>query len=341
MHHVPVRMPNNNYSKMAGSGVSDLLAAAFSSTLSTPILTYDQYEADKAKQDDTKSYTNWQALGMDRLFSLSHITGKIGDKRNGQRASGATIEVCVKTLAGRTTSVKVPEHAYVSDLKEAVTEVEGTPVDQQRLVYGGIQMEDVKELSEYGIQEHCTVHMVLRLRGGGCPPKYYIDDSLLDPSFDYDFTRKVDDGTVFYRGGKRYFRPYGWKRCALKVLDRYGDNDWLGRPGHRTGSCEGEWPVSYHGTGVNVSGSIAQEGYNLSKGKRFKYGKGIYSTPSVDVAAKYAHCFSHHGHDYQLVFQNRVSAVDLKVIDSGVGEYWVQPSEGAIRPYGICIRRSS
>ena len=38
------------------------------------------------------------------------------------------------------------------------------------------------------------------------------------------------------------------------------------------------------------------------------------------------------------MFQNRVSGTDLKVIDSGVGEYWVQPHEDYIRPYGICIR---
>ena len=122
-------------------------------------------------------------------------------------------------------------------------------------------------------------------------------------------------------------------------MDRYRDNKWLGRSGHRTGSSDGEWPVSYHGTGVNVSGSIAQEGYDLSKGKRFRYGRGIYSTPSIDVAAMYAHRFEHKGERYQLVFQNRVRATDLKVIDSGVGEYWVQPHEDFIRPYGICIRR--
>ena len=88
----------------------------------------------------------------------------------------------------------------------------------------------------------------------------------------------------------------------------------------------------------NRGGSIAQEGYDLSKGKRFRYGRGIYSTPSIDVAAMYAHRFEHEGERYQLVFQNRVRATDLKVIDSGVGEYWVQPHEDFIRPYGICIR---
>ena len=63
--------------------------------------------------------------------------------------------------------------------------------------------------------------------------------------------------------------------------------------GYRTGSS-----VSYHGsdgTGVNVTGNIAQEGYSLSKGERFLYGKGIYSSPSVDIAALYTHRFTHDG----------------------------------------------
>ena len=61
------------------------------------------------------------------------------------------------------------------------------------------------------------------------------------------------------------------------MLDRpeYGDNKWLGTAGYRVESSEGEWPVSYHGTGVNVSGNIAQERYT-SKGE----------TPSVHVDLK-------------------------------------------------------
>ena len=73
------------------------------------------------------------------------------------------------------------------------------------------------------------------------------DDSLLDSAYDYDFTRQRDNGSAYYRGGKRYYRPYGWERFALKILDRYSDNKWIGKSGHRTGSSDGEWPVSYHG----------------------------------------------------------------------------------------------
>ena len=214
-------------------------------------------------------------------------------------------------------------------------------MDDQWLLHSGKQLEDRRTLSDYNIQEYSTIFVVLRLRGGGVH-SYYINDSLLNTHFNYDFTKTTDDGTKFYRAGCRYYRPYGWERYTIKVLDRpeYGDNKWLGKPGYRAESSEGEWPVSYHGTGVNVSGNIAQEGYLLSKGKRFKFGRGIYSSPLIEVAAKYAKVFSHEGKKYQLIFQNRVSPDGLVVIDgsdTGVGEYWVQPNEKLMRPYGICI----
>ena len=163
-----------------------------------------------------------------------------------------------------------------------------------------------------------------------------------DPKFDYDFMRKVDDGNKYFRGGYEYHRPYEWKRFAIKVLGRFDNDEWLGEQGQRIGSSKGEWPVSYHGTGESASGSIAQDGYNLSRGKRFLYGRGIYSTPSIEVAAKYAKMFEHKGKVFKIVLQNRVCATNLKNIDAettGVGEYWVQPYKKFIRPYGICIQQ--
>jgi len=43
--------------------------------------------------------------------------------------------------------------------------MEGTPVDEQRLLFGQKQLEDDRTLEDYGIQNESTVFVVLRLKG--------------------------------------------------------------------------------------------------------------------------------------------------------------------------------
>ncbi len=79
----------------------------------------------------------------------------------------------------------------------------------------------------------------------------------------------------------------------------------------------------------------------MDKSTRFLYGKGIYSTPEIEVAAQYAEEATVNGKIYKVVMQNRVNPTNLKKVDkaeTGVGEYWISPNDEDIRPYGFCIR---
>jgi hypothetical protein len=101
-------------------------------------------------------------------------------------------------------------------------------------------------------------------------------------------------------------------------------------------SAPGEWPVSYHGTGYHNSLSIADDGFKLAKGVRFAFGRGIYSTPNIATAELYAKEFwLNDGERYKVVIQNRVNPANLNKF----GDYWVSPSDGDLRPYGLCIKK--
>lgn len=70
-----------------------------------------------------------------------------------------------KTLAGQTIILDLPRACSVEYVKHIVKKKVGIPIGEQRLVFAGKELENGLTLLDYNIQEHSTMHLVLRQRG--------------------------------------------------------------------------------------------------------------------------------------------------------------------------------
>ncbi|XP_076005970.1 uncharacterized protein LOC143000513 [Genypterus blacodes] len=176
------------------------------------------------------------------------------------------------------------------------------------------------------------------------------EDDFFDPQYDYDFS-DPSELPPCERGNEPYARPYGWYRIALKVKGKYPDGDkWLGSNGLRSHSDPGEWPVSFHGTSLDGAKGIITRNYKAGPGAL--YGRGIYSTPDINVAEElYARTFQSKTtrKHYKVILQNRINPQKREICTRN--DYWLIPvPQGApayeerrivtssIRPYGILIK---
>ena len=71
----------------------------------------------------------------------------------------------VKTLTGKSIVFDLNEQMTVEQLKIDIERLEKIPVEQQRLIYQGKQLEDAQTLGDYNITNEASIHLILRLRG--------------------------------------------------------------------------------------------------------------------------------------------------------------------------------
>lgn len=77
------------------------------------------------------------------------------------------MQIYIKTPRNNTISLHVDLRDSIIHLKRILHEREGIPINQQRLLFSGKQLDDTKTLGYYAIRQESTIDLLLRLRGGG------------------------------------------------------------------------------------------------------------------------------------------------------------------------------
>ena len=75
-------------------------------------------------------------------------------------------QIFIKTLTGQTIAIDYRADLTIAELKNEVSSREGVPVQQQRLIFQGKQLENDYALNHYNIQPTNTIHLVLHVKGG-------------------------------------------------------------------------------------------------------------------------------------------------------------------------------
>lgn len=74
------------------------------------------------------------------------------------------MHIFVRTLTGKTFLVEINSNDIVQVIKHKIFDLEGIPLDGQRLIFAGRGLEDGRNVSYYGIRSNSMVYLITRLR---------------------------------------------------------------------------------------------------------------------------------------------------------------------------------
>jgi hypothetical protein len=121
-------------------------------------------EDDKALSEYKLQYGNTIILSTLHTGNLRPTTAVVNPLA--QADAKKEVQIFVKTLNGKTIALMISPADTVDKLLAKVEQRTQIPSSEQRLLYGGKQLELGKLLADYNITKESTLHLVLRLRGG-------------------------------------------------------------------------------------------------------------------------------------------------------------------------------
>ena len=136
-----------------------------------PIFAHNIIEFDKLHQEvgykaATKIQTWWKDKGKDK--------GKDKDPKEvpekfyiGSEEEEEEFQIFVKTITNKTITLDVSPYDTIAHLKTKIQDKEGSPIQQQILIFDGKQLNDGDSISVSNIQKESQVHLTSRLLGGG------------------------------------------------------------------------------------------------------------------------------------------------------------------------------